>query len=89
MNTENGGSQKAHIRTPINRHTQQSEPQTSKDTLNDGESIHMCLFFFFFSFFSSFFLHMYKCAYPEHKQMNPKYDINNGLAHSQKLSLMR
>ena len=50
-------------------------------------TIHMCLFLFsshfihFFSdfFFQNFFLkHIYKCTNPEHKQMNSKYDINNG-----------
>ena len=80
MNTENGGSQKAHIRTPINKHTQQSDPRTSKYTLNDGEYYtHVLIFLFIFIFIIIFFfLHIYKCTYPEHKQLNPKDDIDNG-----------
>ena len=39
--------------------------------------IHTCAYFSFL-FIHHFFLHIYKCAPPEHKQMSPKYDINNG-----------
>ena len=32
---------------------------------------------FFLLFFFFFFLHIYKYAYPEREQMNPKDDIDN------------
>ena len=83
MNTKNGGPRKAHIRTLIDKHIRSSDPQTSIYTLNDGECYahtQMCLFFSFFHFciFILFFLHIYKCTHPEHEQMNPKDNINNG-----------
>ena len=67
-------------------------PQTSIYILNDREHYahtHMCLlFFFFFSFhfhFHFFFLHIYEHTYPEHEQMNPKDDVDNGWTPSQVL----
>ena len=35
MNTKHEGPRKAHIQTPIDKHTQSSDPQTSIYTLND------------------------------------------------------
>ena len=55
--------------------------QYTRSMMENTMHIHTCAYFNFFSpfkFFFSFFLHIYKCTYPEHKQMNPKDDINNG-----------
>ena len=54
MNTKHGGSQKAHIRTPLNKHTQSSDPRTSIYTLNDGEYYTHALIIFHFHFFFIF-----------------------------------
>ena len=35
--------------------------------------------------FFFFFLHIYKYAYPEHEQMNPKGDVDNGWTPTQVL----
>ena len=51
MNTKNERSRGAHIRTPINRHTQQSDPRISIYTLNDRKYYTHLLFIFHFSFF--------------------------------------
>ena len=46
--------------------------------------IHTYAYFYFF-FINFFFLHIYKYTYPEHGQMNPKGDVDNGWTPTQVL----
>ena len=54
------------------------EYQYTRSMMENTMHIRTCVFFSSISIFYLFiFLQRYKYTYPEHKQMNPKYDINN------------
>ena len=61
--------------------------QYTRSMMENTMHIHTCAYFsfsffiffiFHFFIFIFYFLYIHKCTYPEHKQMNPKDDINNG-----------